>query len=65
MKPMRNVKLEADLEATRIKLFELTKDMTSEEQVIFFNKKGSEILIRYGLKTKISEGVPIQRHIRV
>jgi len=54
MKPMRNDELEKQLDATRIKLYERTKDMTTQERVAFFNNSGKEILKRHGLKTTIA-----------
>ena len=59
MKPMRNDELERQLDATRIKLYEMTKDMNTEERVAFFNNRGQEILKQYGLKTTIAYDVPI------
>ena len=58
---MKNDPLEEQLNATRIKIYELTKGMTSEEQVAYFNKRGEEILKKYGLKTKVSYDIPTQR----
>ena len=54
MKPMRNNELERQLDATRIKINELTKNMTTQERVAFFNIRGQEILKRHGLKTTVS-----------
>jgi len=60
---MKNDALEKQLDATRIKLYEMTKDMTTEERVAFFNKRGQEILKRHGLKTTIAYGAPAQTHV--
>jgi hypothetical protein len=51
---------EQELDATRVKLYELTKDMTTQERVDFFNTRGIEILKRHGVKTKVAD-VPIVR----
>jgi hypothetical protein len=56
----KNDTLEQELDATRIKLYEQTKDMTTQERVAFFNNKGMEILKRHGIKAKITD-VPIVR----
>jgi hypothetical protein len=56
----KNDTLEQELDTTRIKLYEQTKDMTTQERVAFFNNKGMEILRRHGIKAKIAE-VPIVR----
>jgi len=58
---MKNDDLEKQLDATRIKLYEMTKDMTTQERVAFFNKRGEEILKRYGLKAKVSYDAPVYR----
>ena len=59
MKSMRNNELEAQIDVTRIRLYEIIKDMTAEEQAEFFNNRGQEILHRHGLKTKIMPIVQI------
>lgn len=61
MSSMKNDELEKQLDATRIKLYEMTKDMTTEERVAFFNKRGQEILKRHGLKTTIAYDAAAQR----
>lgn len=61
MKPMRNDELEMQLDATRIKLYERTKDMTTQERVAFFNNRGQEILKRHGLKTTVAQPHVVQR----
>ena len=53
--------LEEQLNATRIKLYELTKNMTSEEQIAFFNKGAKEILARHGINAKFAETAPVHR----
>ncbi|MDR1157515.1 MAG: hypothetical protein LBK75_04315 [Oscillospiraceae bacterium] len=55
-----NDTLEQELNATRERLYEQTKDMTPTEQVAFFNNRGMEILRRHGIKAKIAD-VPIVR----
>ena len=64
MKPMRNDELEKQLDATRIKLYEMTKDMTTQERVAFFNSRGQDILKRHGVKTTIASHESAQRQIR-
>ena len=61
MKPMRNDELENQLDATRIKLYEQTKDMTTQERVAFFNNRGQEILERHGLKTNVAQSAVVQQ----
>jgi len=58
---MRNDELEMQLDATRIKLYEQTKDMTTQERVAFFNNRGKEILKRHGLKTTVAQPLVVQR----
>jgi len=58
---MKRNPVEDELDAIRIKLYEQTKDMTSQEQVAFSNDRGREILARYGIKAKIAEVPPAQR----
>jgi len=48
-KKQNNNKLEDELDATRIKLSELTKDMTSQERAEYINKKAREITAEQGL----------------
>ena len=43
------------LNAIRIKLYEQTKDMTSEEQVEFLNRMADEGLARHGIKLRYAE----------
>ena len=59
-KTMKNNELEQELNIIRIKLYEQTKDMTSQEQIIFFNNMVKEGLARHGIKAKITE-MPIVR----
>ena len=63
MKPMRNDELEEQLDATRIKFYEMTKDMTAQERVAFFNNRGHEILKRHGLKATVAEAASIRRQV--
>jgi hypothetical protein len=56
----KNDNWEQELDATRVKLYELTKDMTSAEQADFFNSRGIETLKRHGVKAKVAD-VPIVR----
>jgi len=55
---MKNNDLEEQLNATRIKLYEQTKDMTTQERVAFFHKGAKEILEKYGIKARYVEGNP-------
>jgi len=54
-----NNSLEVQLNATRIKLYEQTKHMTTEERVAFFNKGAKDILARHGIKAKYVEKAPV------
>ena len=45
--------VEDELDAIRIKIYEKTKDMTSEEQVAYFNRRTREAFAKYGIKAKI------------
>ena len=65
MKTMKNNDLEDQLDAIRIKLYEQTKDMSSEEQVAFFNNKGRDVLARHGIKAKIVEMPIVRRQAQV
>ena len=60
---MRNSDLEEQLNATRIRLYEQTKDMTTQERVTFFNDKGRNVLARHGIKAKIMEMPVVRRQI--
>ena len=51
---MQKNSIEDELDAIRIKLYEQTKDMTTEEQVAFFNNGAKEILARQGIKAKFA-----------
>jgi hypothetical protein len=56
--------LEQELNATRIKLYEQTKDMTTQERVTFFNNRGREILAQHGIKAKIAEMPIVCRKVK-
>jgi hypothetical protein len=58
-----NDTLEQELNAIRIKLYEQTKDMTTQERVAFFNNRGREILARHGINPKIVEMPIVRRQI--
>ncbi|MCL2078925.1 MAG: hypothetical protein FWH17_03675 [Oscillospiraceae bacterium] len=60
---IHNSDLEDRLDATRIKLYEQTKDMTTQERVAFFNNKGRDILARHGIKAKIVELPVVRRQV--
>ena len=48
-KKQSNDNLEDDLDSTRIKINEITKDMTSQERAEYFNKRAREITTEQGL----------------
>ena len=50
-----NNPVEDELNAIRIKLYEQTKDMTSQEQVAFFNKMVKEGLARRGMTIRYAD----------
>ena len=50
----KNDTLEQELNDTRIKLYEKTKDMTTQERVEFFNSGARDILARHGIKANVS-----------
>ena len=52
---LNNDALEAQLNATRIKLYEQTKDMTTEQRVAFFNRGAKEILAKHGVHAKFAD----------
>ena len=54
MKPKKNDELEKQLDATRIKHYEQTKDMTTQERVAYFNNRVQEIPKRHGLKATVA-----------
>jgi hypothetical protein len=60
----KNNDLERELNATRIKLYEQTKDMTTQERVAFFNDRGREILTRHGIKAKIVDMPIVRRQVQ-
>ena len=61
---IKNDDLEEQLNATRIKLYEQTKNMTSEEQVAFFNNRAREIMEQHGLKGNFVKAPIIRRQIQ-
>jgi len=61
---VKNNDLEDRLDATRIKLYEQTKDMTTQERVAFFNNKGRDVLARHGIKAKIVEMPIVRRQVQ-
>jgi hypothetical protein len=61
MNPSRKIQndtLEAELNATRVKLYEQTKNMTAQERVDFFDKGAREILKAQGIDAKFVEAPP-------
>jgi hypothetical protein len=57
----KNNPVEDELNAIRIKLYEQTKDMTTQEQTAFFHKMAQEGLARHGIKVKYAEPVSVRR----
>jgi hypothetical protein len=55
--------LEDALDVTRIKLYEQTKGMTTQERVAFFNDRGTGILKRYGIKAEVADAPVVQQKI--
>ena len=53
--PTKNNHVEDELNAIRIKLYEQTKDMSTQERVAFFNKLAREGLSRHGVKAKYAD----------
>ena len=41
--------VEDELDAIRIRIYEKTKDMSSEEQVAYFNNRAREVMAQLGL----------------
>ena len=62
MLPMRNDELEQELDAIRAKLYEQTKDMTSEEQIIFFRTMVKDGFARHGISARYEETPVVQPH---
>ena len=61
---VKNNDLEQELNTTRIKFYEQTKNMTTQERVIFFNNKGRDVLARHGIKAKIVEMPIVRRQVQ-
>ena len=51
--------IEAELDSIRLKLYEKTKDMTTNERVAFFNDSADRALEKYGIKTVKMESVKV------
>ena len=60
---IQNSDLEQELNAIRIKLYEQTKDMTTQERVAFLNKKAIDGLTRHGIKAKMTEMPVVRRKV--
>jgi hypothetical protein len=45
-------RVEEELNAIRVKLYEQTKDMTVQEQTAFFHKMAQDGLARHGIKAR-------------
>ena len=57
-KTQKNDTLESELNDTRIRLYEQTKNMTTQERVSFINNGARTILARYGIKANFAEPPP-------
>ena len=55
--------VEDELNAIRIKIYEQTKDMTSEEQVDYFSTRTREAFAKYGIKSPIVVAPIVQRTV--
>ncbi|MDR1330104.1 MAG: hypothetical protein LBK23_10945 [Oscillospiraceae bacterium] len=44
--------VEEEMNAIRVKLYEQTKDMTVQEQTVFFRKMVQEGLVRHGINVR-------------
>jgi hypothetical protein len=53
--------VEDELDAIRIKIYERTKDMSSAEQVEYFNRRTREAFAKYGIKSKIVSAPIVKR----
>jgi hypothetical protein len=60
MNTQRNNPIEDEINAIRIKLYEQTKDMTTDERVVFFNNRAREAFANHGIRSKIVKA-PIVR----
>ena len=58
IKAQKNDTLESELNDTRIRLYEQTKNMTTQERVAFINNGARTILARYGIKANFAEPQP-------
>lgn len=63
-KTIKSNSVEDEINATRIKLYEQTKDMTTEERVAFFNKGAKEILKKHGIKARYASPPPERQQPR-
>ena len=52
--------LENELNKTRIRLYEQTKNMTTKERVLFINKGAKAILESHGIKVNFAEPLSAQ-----
>jgi hypothetical protein len=59
----RNNPIEAELNAIRIKLYEQTKDMTTQEQTAFLSKMAKEGLEKHGIKARYATLPIVQRPV--
>jgi hypothetical protein len=56
--------VEDELNAIRIKLYEETKDMTTEERIAFFNDGAREAFAKHGIKAPIVKAPIVRRQTR-
>jgi len=56
--------VEDELDAIRIKLYEQTKDMTPEEQTVFFRKLAQEAFAKHGITPRYADIPPARQQIQ-
>ena len=61
---MKNNPVEDEVDAIRIKLYEQTKDMTSDEQIAFFSNLAKDGFARHGIKPRYAK-VPAEQPCRL
>jgi hypothetical protein len=60
---MKSSDLEKELNAIRIELYEQIKDMTSEEQTIFFKNMVNDGFARHGIKARYADAPIVQQQV--
>jgi hypothetical protein len=56
--------IEDEINAIRIKLYEQTKDMTTDERVAFFNDRAKEGLAKHGIKARYVTAPVVRRQVQ-